>query len=101
MEAILEDCLYTYKHLLPMCICIRGCLAGKKGMAFCIASGRHMVLEDWSACPQCKFPALATEFLKVLENESACPMCSERVSAADIVCEVNPLGDRDSYFSAN
>ncbi|MCO5579579.1 hypothetical protein L7F22_033436 [Adiantum nelumboides] len=67
---------------------------------FCIASGRHMVLEDWSACPQCKFPALATEFLKVLENESACPMCSERVSAADIVCKENPLGDTDSYFSA-
>ncbi|KAI5082974.1 hypothetical protein GOP47_0002717 [Adiantum capillus-veneris] len=64
---------------------------------FCIASGRHMVLEDWSACPQCKFPALATEFLKVLESESACPMCSQKVSAADIVCEDDPLGQRDSY----
>ncbi|KAH7432644.1 hypothetical protein KP509_07G031800 [Ceratopteris richardii] len=72
------------------------CGSCKSYIPFCIASGRHMVLEDWSSCPHCKFPALATELGKVLEVESVCPMCSKELSDADIVCEEIPLGPPNS-----
>lgn len=34
----------------------------KNGIPFCIASGKHMTLQDWSACPSCKLPALYKDF---------------------------------------
>ena len=44
---------------------------------YCIATGRHMVLEEWTRCTNCKFPALFAPFKKVLEAEPICTMCAK------------------------
>lgn len=39
-----------------------------------------MVIEEWSECPECKFPALYSDFKRVVENSGTCPMCYQAVS---------------------
>ncbi|CAK9825837.1 WD repeat-containing protein 19 [Anthophora retusa] len=51
----------------------------KNTIPFCIATGRHIVEDDFTACPQCDFPAIRSEFLRIIESEETCPMCSEKV----------------------
>nr|CAI5868921.1 unnamed protein product [Callosobruchus analis] len=41
--------------------------------------GRHIVSSDLTACPECDFPALRSEFVEILEAEPQCPMCSEKI----------------------
>ncbi|XP_043918872.1 WD repeat-containing protein 19 [Protopterus annectens] len=64
---------------LPECELL--CPGCKNNLPYCIATGRHMVKEDWAMCPCCSFPALYTEFRSLLETEATCPMCSEKVGA--------------------
>ncbi|CAM6022827.1 unnamed protein product [Sphagnum balticum] len=66
----------------PACCCT---------IPFCIATGRHMVLGNWSQCPHCKFSALMQQFLKVIEVEKVCPMCLQTVNPADVKEVLNPL----------
>ncbi|CAM6075010.1 unnamed protein product [Sphagnum tenellum] len=66
----------------PACCCT---------IPFCIATGRHMVLGNWSQCPHCKFSALMQQFLKVIEVEKVCPMCLQTVDPADVKEVLNPL----------
>lgn len=54
-------------------------------LPYCIATGQHMVHDDWSECPHCHFPAIYKEFAALLETEENCPMCSKAVTAAQIV----------------
>uniref|UniRef100_A0A3B1INX8 WD repeat-containing protein 19 n=1 Tax=Astyanax mexicanus TaxID=7994 RepID=A0A3B1INX8_ASTMX len=63
---------------LPECELL--CPGCKNNLPYCIATGRHMVKEDWCVCPHCDFPALYTQFTQLLESESTCPMCSESLS---------------------
>ncbi|KAL7856198.1 hypothetical protein AOLI_G00198020 [Acnodon oligacanthus] len=63
---------------LPECELL--CPGCKNNLPYCIATGRHMVKEDWCVCPHCDFPALYSQFIQLLETESVCPMCSESVS---------------------
>ncbi|XP_072170705.1 WD repeat-containing protein 19-like [Diadema setosum] len=60
------------------------CPGCKNTVPYCIITGRHMVRDDWSACPSCDFPALYSEFTSLLENEDTCPMCSENVKAGRV-----------------
>ncbi|XP_015234608.1 PREDICTED: WD repeat-containing protein 19 [Cyprinodon variegatus] len=60
------------------------CISCKNNIPYCIATGRHMLKEDWSMCPHCEFPALYSEFILLLETESVCPMCSENLSATQV-----------------
>jgi len=47
----------------------------------CIASGRHMTLDDWCLCPSCNMPALLSEYKKLLNGESKeCPMTGEIIN---------------------
>ncbi|XP_062264138.1 WD repeat-containing protein 19-like [Platichthys flesus] len=55
------------------------CYSCKNNVPYCIATGRHMLKEDWSECPHCEFPALYSEFTRLLEKEGVCPMCSDTV----------------------
>ncbi|XP_053277070.1 WD repeat-containing protein 19-like [Pleuronectes platessa] len=55
------------------------CYSCKNNVPYCIATGRHMLKEDWSECPHCEFPALYSEFTLLLKTEGVCPMCSETV----------------------
>merc|ERR1711916_90484 len=55
------------------------CLTCQNYLPFCIASGRHVVLDDWCECPSCHFPAIYSRFVALLENTSQCPMCGDTV----------------------
>ncbi|XP_062348695.1 WD repeat-containing protein 19 isoform X3 [Cinclus cinclus] len=45
---------------LPECELL--CPSCKNNLPYCIATGRHMVRNDWTVCPHCDFPALYSEF---------------------------------------
>ncbi|KAI1887644.1 hypothetical protein AGOR_G00192430 [Albula goreensis] len=77
---------------LPECELL--CPGCKNNLPYCIATGRHMVKEDWSVCPHCNFPALHSELLALLETESVCPMCSENLNAN----QVKKIADCSSYL---
>jgi WD repeat-containing protein 19 len=51
------------------------CSSCKNCIPFCIASGKHMVLNEWSCCPACKLPAILPELTRVIQSEPTCPMC--------------------------
>ncbi|BET02082.1 WD repeat domain 19 [Nesidiocoris tenuis] len=55
---------------------------------FCIATGRHVVKDDFTMCPNCQFPAIKSELLKLLESGERCPMCNEVVSPDELRVEV-------------
>ncbi|KAF4071641.1 hypothetical protein AMELA_G00275630 [Ameiurus melas] len=67
---------------LPECELL--CPGCKNNLPYCIATGRHMVKDDWCVCPHCAFPALYSQFTQLLETESMCPMCSESVSTSQL-----------------
>lgn len=69
------------------------CESCKNSIPFCIASGKHLVLSAWSECPNCKFPALYSEYMKSLESEGDCPMCAAKVSASSLALVNDPLDD--------
>ncbi|OWK54679.1 WD repeat-containing protein 19 [Lonchura striata] len=48
---------------LPECELL--CPSCKNNLPYCIATGRHMVRDDWTVCPHCDFPALYTEFKRI------------------------------------
>ncbi|XP_014487118.1 PREDICTED: WD repeat-containing protein 19 isoform X1 [Dinoponera quadriceps] len=64
----------------------------KNTIPFCIATGRHIIEDDFTACPQCDFPAIKSEFLRIVESEETCPMCSERVGpeAVSSITDIHP-----------
>ncbi|KAM8971112.1 WD repeat-containing protein 19 isoform X1 [Sarcophilus harrisii] len=57
------------------------CPGCKNNIPYCIATGRHMLKNDWTVCPHCDFPALYSEFKIMLATENTCPMCSERLTS--------------------
>ncbi|KAK0167381.1 hypothetical protein PV327_004788 [Microctonus hyperodae] len=61
----------------------------KNTIPFCIATGRHIVENDFTVCPQCDFPAIKSEFLRIIETEETCPMCNEKVDSNMINHNVN------------
>ncbi|NWX33087.1 WDR19 protein, partial [Notiomystis cincta] len=67
---------------LPECELL--CPSCKNSLPYCIATGRHMVRDDWTVCPRCDFPALYSEFKSMLQTENMCPMCSERINIVDL-----------------
>ncbi|XP_027542119.1 WD repeat-containing protein 19 [Neopelma chrysocephalum] len=67
---------------LPECELL--CPSCKNNLPYCIATGRHMVRDDWTVCPHCDFPALYSEFKNMLQTENVCPMCSERINIVDL-----------------
>uniref|UniRef100_A0A6I8R870 WD repeat-containing protein 19 n=1 Tax=Xenopus tropicalis TaxID=8364 RepID=A0A6I8R870_XENTR len=77
---------------LPECELL--CPGCKNNLPYCIATGRHMVKENWCACSHCGFSALYSEFTALLETESTCPMCSEPVSAK----QLNRVADCTEYL---
>ncbi|NWY13192.1 WDR19 protein, partial [Aphelocoma coerulescens] len=68
---------------LPECELL--CPSCKNNLPYCIATGRHMVRDDWTVCPHCDFPALYSEFKNMLQTENTCPMCSERINIVDLM----------------
>ncbi|CAL1537974.1 unnamed protein product [Lymnaea stagnalis] len=62
----------------------------KNTIPYCIITGRHVLRDDFCACPNCDFPAIYTEYLKMLETEEICPMCSEKVNISSIQKLIDP-----------
>uniref|UniRef100_A0A7N6AUS7 WD repeat domain 19 n=1 Tax=Anabas testudineus TaxID=64144 RepID=A0A7N6AUS7_ANATE len=73
------------------------CISCKNNLPYCIATGRHMLKEDWSMCPHCEFPALYSQFILLLETETVCPMCSEALS----VKQVKKISDCSAYLQTD
>ncbi|KAM6132739.1 LOW QUALITY PROTEIN: WD repeat-containing protein 19 [Pterocles gutturalis] len=63
-------------------------------LPYCIATGRHMVQDDWTSCPHCDFPALYSEFKNMLQTENTCPMCSERIN----IVHLKKINDCTQYL---
>lgn len=45
------------------------CPSCRNFIPYCITTGLHMVLDDWSMCPSCKFPSLYSAFYSAIETE--------------------------------
>ena len=43
----------------------------KDALPMCIITGMHMILSDWCFCPNTKFPAIYSAYLKYIEYEEA------------------------------
>eukprot|EP01065_Artemidia_motanka_P034939 TRINITY_DN4291_c0_g1_i2.p1 TRINITY_DN4291_c0_g1~~TRINITY_DN4291_c0_g1_i2.p1 ORF type:complete len:1462 (+),score=461.23 TRINITY_DN4291_c0_g1_i2:98-4483(+) len=57
---------------------------------YCIASGRHMVLDDWCNCPSCHFPALHSVYSTLIRHGEPCPMCESEIRNEDVRLVHNP-----------
>lgn len=42
-----------------------------------------MVLDDWTMCAHCNFPALLSMFRVVIQVERMCPMCAHSILDAE------------------
>jgi WD repeat-containing protein 19 len=62
------------------------CPACKNNLPYCVTTGKHMVLSDWSECPSCKFPTLYSAFVQHISTaaDKACCMCNTPIALADI-----------------
>ncbi|XP_051054370.1 WD repeat-containing protein 19 [Phodopus roborovskii] len=80
-EEVTTPCPFC-QFLLPECELL--CPGCKNNIPYCIATGRHMLKDDWTMCPHCGFPALYSEFKILLNSESTCPMCSERLNSSQL-----------------
>ncbi|CAH0717439.1 unnamed protein product, partial [Brenthis ino] len=61
------------------------CARCEADLPFCLATGMHIVKDDLTACPECDFPAIYSEFKEILRDEGKCPMCGENVDYRRLV----------------
>nr|XP_022918657.1 WD repeat-containing protein 19 [Onthophagus taurus] len=71
------------------------CTQCKTNVPFCIVTGRHVVKNDLTICPECNFPAILTEFKKMLDANENCPMCTEKVNLKKLI----PIDIKDLYLN--
>lgn len=81
VEEVLEACLYC-SFMLPQTRL--DCPECKNTLPYCIVTGRHMVKDNWTECPSCKFPALYSEFKSVIDCGEVCPMCGDNITSEQI-----------------
>ncbi|KAJ3412566.1 WD repeat-containing protein 19 [Chytridiales sp. JEL 0842] len=79
----------------PFCSCpvpetVLDCNECKNHLPYCIATGKHMTIQDWSTCPSCQFPALYKDFKELVAKTSQCPMCAASVDPSKIALSPNP-----------
>ncbi|XP_069781014.1 WD repeat-containing protein 19 isoform X4 [Narcine bancroftii] len=87
VEEFASPCPYcTFQ--LPECELL--CPGCKNNLPYCIATGRHMVKDDWTICPHCNFPGLYSEFKILLATEKTCPMCGEKLSVEQLTKIIEP-----------
>lgn len=56
---------------IPIPVTDLECPTTKDAIPMCVVTGRHMDAEDWCQCPNSRFPALYSEYLKHIEYESS------------------------------
>jgi WD repeat-containing protein 19 len=60
------------------------CPSCRNSIPYCITTGRHMVLDDWTVCPSCRFPTLHSAFTEAIQQEKVCPMCEQEIELSQI-----------------
>jgi WD repeat-containing protein 19 len=65
------------------------CPSCKRNIPFCCASGKHMVLTEWSSCPQCQMVCNYSEMKRVLEADPVCPICDKQVMPMSVTISSN------------
>lgn len=73
------------------------CDGCKNQLPMCIVTGKHMVLDNCSECPNCRFPALYREFQLYAHEEKSCPLCLLPVTIASIRRIQNPIKLLNSF----
>lgn len=73
------------------------CPSCKTHLPFCVVSGRHMTLDDWSSCPRCSWPALFSHIGRLAEVDPVCPMCEQTVARGTPRLSRDPAGELRSY----
>ena len=86
----LSPCPHCQFEIYETCL---DCPKCKNNIPFCIASGKHMELKEWSECPSCKMCANYTDFKKVLEAEPICPMCEQQVHPMSVKLSEDATAD--------
>ncbi|KAL5037819.1 hypothetical protein RTP6_005194 [Batrachochytrium dendrobatidis] len=66
------------------------CSECKSRLPYCIATGFHMVLDSWSVCSKCLFPAITHHFKDLVQKTGQCPMCNERIDPESIFSVDDP-----------
>ncbi|XP_041973460.1 WD repeat-containing protein 19 [Aricia agestis] len=69
----------------PVPVAALTCARCETDLPFCLATGMHIVKDDLTACPECDFPAIMTEFVELLREEGKCPLCNETVDYRRLV----------------
>ncbi|TPX34511.1 hypothetical protein SmJEL517_g02844 [Synchytrium microbalum] len=52
------------------------CPECKNTLPYCIATGQHMLVHEWSLCPKCRFPGLYSRLSTLISQTGSCPMCA-------------------------
>jgi WD repeat-containing protein 19 len=60
------------------------CPSCKNSLPYCITTGKHMLVHDWTCCPSCHFPSLYTTFVERINAEQKCAMCNQIVQLSAI-----------------
>ncbi|CAG9314821.1 unnamed protein product [Blepharisma stoltei] len=74
------------------------CESCKNSIPYCVASGKHMILKEWSQCPNCKFPAILSELVRSLESEPTCPMCNQSITSGQLKLLPDPVSELRSMM---
>lgn len=61
------------------------CPSCTNNIPYCITTGRHMLVDEWTNCPECKFPTLYDPFVKLLKDGGCCPMCKKTPKLSSFV----------------
>lgn len=74
------------------------CSVTKNDIPFCIVSGYHMVAGDWCICPNSRFPALHSKYVRYLQGqEQVDPILGQPVRATDLIIVDDPSEIIRSY----
>ncbi|CAH8629315.1 unnamed protein product [Dicrocoelium dendriticum] len=75
--------------LLSTCLYCTECCST---LPYCIITGNHVIRNDFTVCPNCRFPAIYSEMMRFIENQEApvCPMCSAELRRDDIHRIIDP-----------
>ncbi|EFN57870.1 hypothetical protein CHLNCDRAFT_143342, partial [Chlorella variabilis] len=67
------------------------CTTCQRALPFCAASGKRMLLGDWSECPSCHFPCRGRDMTHAASVEHACPLCEAAVEVHDVRRIFDPI----------
>eukprot|EP00792_Barthelona_sp_PAP020_P008278 TRINITY_DN3206_c0_g1_i1.p1 TRINITY_DN3206_c0_g1~~TRINITY_DN3206_c0_g1_i1.p1 ORF type:complete len:1571 (+),score=432.21 TRINITY_DN3206_c0_g1_i1:302-4714(+) len=73
----------------PYCRASVPCLANEcptclNRLPICLVSGQHLRFDDFTQCPNCKFPAIHSEFVEHIHEFKNCPLCEEEVNPGSV-----------------